>query len=110
MKDFSKFQQEAIRTAVYPDVGRNLYYPALGIASEAGEVCGKIKKIMRDKNGVATKESIEDVSNELGDVLWYVAATAYELNIPLDKIAEDVLNKLEDRRKRGVIQGSGDNR
>jgi len=110
MKDFNKFQQEAIRTAVYPDVGRNLYYPALGLASESGEVCGKIKKIMRDKKGAATKEDTENISSELGDVLWYIAAIAYELNIPLDKIAEDVLNKLEDRSKRGVIQGSGDNR
>jgi NTP pyrophosphatase (non-canonical NTP hydrolase) len=110
MKDFNRFQQDAVRTAVYPDLGRNLYYPSLGLASEAGEVCGKIKKIMRDKNGVATKTDTEAISSELGDVLWYVAMIAYELNVPLDSIAEDVLRKLEDRKKRGVIQGSGDTR
>jgi NTP pyrophosphatase (non-canonical NTP hydrolase) len=110
MKDFNKFQQEAIRTAVYPDVGWNLYYPALGLASEAGEVCGKIKKIMRDKHGNATKVDTENIASELGDVLWYISAIAFELNIPLDSIAEGVLKKLEDRRNRGVIQGSGDDR
>jgi NTP pyrophosphatase (non-canonical NTP hydrolase) len=110
MNDFNKFQQEAIRTAVYPNVKRNLYYPTLGLASEAGEVCGKIKKIMRDKDGQATNEDIDKISSELGDVLWYVSAIAYELNIPLKSIAEGVLKKLDDRKSRGVIQGSGDNR
>ena len=44
------FQQAARRTAIYADRHR-VIYPALGLASEAGEVCGKIKKVLRDRGG-----------------------------------------------------------
>ena len=41
---------------------------------------------------------------------WYLAVLAEELGSNLGKIMEDNLNKLEDRRARGVLGGSGDNR
>ena len=114
MKDelyhFDLYQDVAESTAVYPDKGDNLYYPALGIAGEAGEVCEKIKKIMRDQKGHFTEDNVEEISKELGDVLWYVAMLAVEFNIALSSVAEDNLAKLQDRMNRGVIKGSGDNR
>ena len=51
-----------------------------------------------------------DLMKELGDVLWFVAQFATEMDIDLDEIAEKNLAKLEDRQKRGVIRGSGDDR
>ena len=107
---FDLYQDAAEATAIYPDKGDNLYYPALGLAGEAGEVCEKIKKIMRDQKGFVTQESAEEISKELGDVLWYIAALATEINISLSSIAEDNMNKLVDRQERGVLGGSGDNR
>lgn len=107
---FDLYQDAAESTAVYPDKGDNIYYPALGLAGEAGEVCEKIKKIMRDQKGHFTEDNVEQISKELGDVLWYVAMVAVEFNIALSSIAEDNLVKLQDRVDRGVLKGSGDNR
>jgi len=107
---FDLYQDLAEDTAVYPDRGDNIYYPALGLAGEAGEVCEKIKKIMRDHDGKIDQENKESVCKELGDVLWYVAMVAAEFNLSLASIAEGNLDKLRDRIDRGVIKGSGDER
>ena len=47
---------------------------------------------------------------ELGDVLWYIAALADELGIPLEEIAIQNIEKLRGRHARGTIKGEGDNR
>ena len=57
-----------------------------------------------------TFEEQVDLEKELGDVLWYVSAIAYYSGIELGDIATTNLNKLEDRRERNKIHGSGDNR
>ena len=59
---FDLYQDKSEETAVYPNKGDNLYYPALGLAGEAGEVCEKIKKIMRDKGGESYK-GLEIIAN-----------------------------------------------
>jgi NTP pyrophosphatase (non-canonical NTP hydrolase) len=107
---FDLYQDAAESTAVYPEKGDNIYYPALGLAGEAGEVCEKIKKIMRDQEGKFTQENVEQISKELGDVLWYVAMLAAEFNVALSSVAEANLAKLLDRKSRGVLKGSGDER
>lgn len=106
---FDEYEKKAGETAMYPDRGNNLYYPALGLG-EVGEVQGKVKKIMRDNGGICTLEKKEEIVAELGDVLWYVAAMAYELQVPMAEIARKNIAKLADRAERGVITGSGDNR
>ena len=106
---FKEYQDEAVRTAIY-GVGSKIIYPALGLANEAGEVLGKIKKVLRDKEGVFTEETNLEIGKEIGDVLWYIAALARDLNLDLDVIAESNIIKLRDRQTRNVIQGSGDNR
>lgn len=102
--DFDSFQKEAMATAIYPK-SQGLTYTALGLASEAGEYAGKIKKEIRDG-------SIDDkvAAAELGDVLWYVAAAADALGYDLSEIANGVIAKLADRQARNVLKGSGDNR
>jgi len=107
---FDLYQGKAEETAVYPNKGDNLYYPALGLAGEAGEVCEKIKKIYRDKKGIVSKKDKEELAKELGDVLWYVATLASEIDVCLSDIAEANLDKLQSRLERNVIKGSGDNR
>jgi len=81
-----------------------------GWAGEVGEFCNKLKKVMRDNNGVITPEFIKDAEGELGDVLWYLAACATELGLELGDIAEKNLGKLFKRKEEGTLQGSGDDR
>ena len=107
---FDLYQDKADETAIYPNKGDNLYYPALGLAGEAGEVCEKVKKIMRDKGGVLSEADALEISKELGDVLWYLSAIACEINVALSTVAEDNIDKLHSRKERGMLQGSGDNR
>lgn len=106
---FSEFLDSAMHFAKYPKA-HGLMYTTLGLCGEAGEVANKVKKIYRDDGGLVTDEKKAAISDELGDCLWYIAATAYELNLDLDKVAADAIFKLSDRLKRNVIQGSGDKR
>jgi NTP pyrophosphatase (non-canonical NTP hydrolase) len=108
--NFSDYQTRSRVTAQYPTIGHRVIYPVLGLANEAGEVAGKIKKVFRDKNGEISAETREALKAELGDVLWYIAQVCTELEIPLDEVAEANLAKLLDRQARGQIRGDGDNR
>lgn len=107
---FNEYQTKAQTTALYPNVGNNPYYPALGLGGETGEVLNKIKKIMRDHDGIITDEHREIIKSELGDILWYVSALASEFRLELHTIAQANIDKLISRQKRGVLQGSGDDR
>ena len=111
--DLNTYQQEAVKTAIYPGARTGsitaLAYLGLGLG-EAGEVQGKIKKIIRDEGGVITDEARVGIMKELGDVLWYVALISEELDINLDDVASANIAKLADRHGRGVLGGSGDER
>ena len=86
-------------------------YPALGLVGEAGEVAEKIKKLMRDGDAkFLTDEQKAEIAKELGDVLWYVANLADDIDYDLQQIAEINLNKLRSRKDRDDLKGSGDNR
>jgi NTP pyrophosphatase (non-canonical NTP hydrolase) len=108
--DFNEYQTKSRKTAKYPAIGHPVIYPALGLVNEAGEVAGKIKKVFRDKDGQISEETRQALKAELGDVLWYVAQVATELDVSLEEIAEYNIAKLYDRLARGKIQGDGDNR
>jgi NTP pyrophosphatase (non-canonical NTP hydrolase) len=107
---FSDYQEQSRATAVYPDAGDNLTYPALGLCGEAGEVAEKVKKALRDDGGVLTEERRAALAAELGDVLWYVAQVATEAGLRLDVVAQDNLDKLRSRQERHALHGSGDAR
>lgn len=110
--DLDAYQNLAIGTAIYP--GRRsfagLTYVALKMNGEAGEIAEKVGKTIRDDNSVLLPEKREQLIKELGDVLWYVAAAADELSIDLSFVAKVNLAKLADRKARGALGGSGDNR
>ena len=107
----NEYQKEAMSTASYP--GRKtwigLAYTGLGLG-EVGELQGKIKKILRDDNFNVSEEKRLALLAELGDVLWYVALMADELDCTLNDVAIANLFKLASRMERGVIGGSGDDR
>jgi NTP pyrophosphatase (non-canonical NTP hydrolase) len=107
--ELSDYQRRSRRTAGYPRDAW-LAYPALGLAGEAGEVAEHAKKAIRDDGAQITLERREALAKELGDVLWYVAQLATELELDLDEIAAANLEKLLSRQRRGVLHGSGDER
>jgi NTP pyrophosphatase (non-canonical NTP hydrolase) len=106
----SEYQELSRRTATYPGAGDNIVYPTLGLAGEAGEVAEKVKKLLRDDDGVMSDERREALAGELGDVLWYVSQVATEAGLDLEEIAQGNLDKLLSRQRRGVLSGSGDSR
>ena len=111
--NFDEYQNLTSGTAVYPEVGTGsqmaLAYVALGL-SEAGEIQGKVKKIIRDDAGIVNEEKRLAIKAEIGDVLWYLARICDELGFSFDSAAEENIAKLQDRKNRNVISGSGDNR
>lgn len=84
-------------------------YAVLGLAGEAGEVCGAVAKGIRD--GILDEDAFGDnLMKELGDVLWFIAAIADDLNLTLEQVAQCNYDKLASRAERGALGGSGDNR
>jgi len=107
---FEEYQKLSRKTAIYPDKDNNFIYPTLGLAGETGEIAEKIKKVLRDNNGVVDNSRRQEIMKELGDVLWYLSQIATELGLSLDDIAAFNVKKLNSRHKRNKISGSGDNR
>lgn len=105
----NEYQNEAMKTAVYP-IDQGIVYASLGLASEAGEVAGKVKKVLRDSEGNFSQEAREAIADEAADCLWYLAALARELGTTLEVMAAMNLNKLASRQARGVLGGNGDHR
>ena len=105
MDGFAAYQDEARKTAIYPERA-NVAYPLIGLVGEVGEFANKFKKTIRDQI-ILDKE---DAKKELGDILWYLSSICCDLNIAFDEVALMNLEKLNDRAQRGVIGGSGDSR
>ena len=84
-------------------------YDGLGLG-EAGEVQGKIKKIIRDDGGIITDEHREAIKSEIGDTLWYLTSMCQNLGFTLEDAANSNIKKINDRRARKTLHGSGDNR
>jgi len=106
---FAEYQKAAIETAIYP-IASSVIYPAFGLVGEAGEVANKVKKIYREDDGQVTPQRREQIAEELGDVLWYVAALSADLGLEMSEIARKNIAKLQSRQQRGVLQGDGDKR
>lgn len=83
----------------------DLQVMSLGLAEEAGEVLGKLKKRIRgdgfDPNALKL---------ELGDTLFYWCQLCTYFKIPIQDVLQANIDKCESRRARGVTKGSGDDR
>ena len=104
---FNDYQKTAKETAIYKD---GIFYPVLGLCGESGEVADKIKKIYRDNNGIISEDNKEQLVKEMGDVLWYLANMATDLNVTLEDVARKNLEKIQIRQQKNLIHGEGDNR
>lgn len=109
--NFNDYQEKAATTSLHTSIGDiKFIYPVIGLVNEAGEVCGKIKKLFRDKDGKIDNEFLDVIKGELGDVLWYLSESCTKFGLSLDDIAEENIDKLFSRKDRGKIKGDGDNR
>lgn len=108
--DFKEYQKKSVETVV--DLGErdNLIHFTFGLAGEVGEVTERIKKVHRDKDFKFDEDDYKYLEKEIGDILWYVSQLATALNLSLEEIAVKNTDKLQSRKKRGKLQGSGDNR
>lgn len=110
----NEYQAWAKSTAIYPDEVNTakfgVIYCTLKLNGEAGEVAEKVGKLFRDKSGAFSADDIKSIASELGDVLWYLANLSNDLGYDLQEIAEMNREKLESRKARAMLQGSGDNR
>jgi NTP pyrophosphatase (non-canonical NTP hydrolase) len=97
------------QTAIYPEAGTGsnleLYYLSLGLVSEAGEVAGKVKKLIRDG-----KLDVGNLAYELGDCFWYLVRLCDAIGYSPEDVTTININKLLKRKENGTIQGSGDHR
>ena len=107
---FEEYQKLSRKTAIYPDKDNNFIYPTLGLTGEVGEVAEKIKKVLRDNNGVVDDGRRQEIKKELGDVLWYLSQIATELGLSLDDIATFNVEKINSRQERNKLSGDGDDR
>lgn len=104
----NEYQTAALTTAVYPE-DKRIIYPALGMCGEAGEVADKVKKVIRDNAQDFTTEKKLEIAKEIGDVLWYCAVLSHDLGFTLEEVAQMNIDKLQSRKERGKLGGSGDN-
>ena len=103
-----EYQQFAISTA--DPCAKDPLYLAVGLCEEAGEVAGKVKKTIRDNDGVFDDELRFGVAMEISDEIWYIANQAYQMGYTLSEIMEINKNKITARISHGTLHGSGDNR
>lgn len=104
------YQDMALLTADYHDEKSKFMCGVLGLAGESSEVAEKVKKAVRKYGIEEFYVNPEDIAKELGDVLWYVSLLADCLDYKLMDVAQLNIDKLYDRKKRGVIHGEGDTR
>ena len=83
----------------------DLHVMTLGLPEEVGEVLAVIKREVRDGN-----LNREKLIKELGDSIhyWSMICNYYGLK-PSDVIATNI-EKIQDRRERGTLRGTGDDR
>ena len=96
--DLDDYQQAALRT-VNPalDARDRLLDASAGLAEEAAEVLGLVRKRVFQQRDAGDAKMIE----ELGDVLWCLAVTAHTLGVPLSKVALENQKKLVARHPAG---------
>lgn len=112
LMDFDEYQEQATKTATFEGKEKDyqLMYLALGVTGEAGEIAEKVKKLMRNDDGVISDEKRDELKKEIGDVLWYLSQLSRVLGFSISDAADANIEKLADRAARGVIKSSGDTR
>ena len=119
------YQEAAMKTCMR--TCRNFSYMMLNLVGEVGELASKVAKDIR-RNEVKiggtmcdndliplTDEDVwwnrqDEYMAEAGDILWQLSGLCEVMGWRLEDVAKANLEKLASRKRRGVIEGNGDNR
>ncbi len=94
--ELNEYQTLAAKTDQRPGSSADaLLIPLLGLAGEAGTLLSEYKKQLRD--GPGHVRFADHVSEELGDLLWYVANVADKTGLTLEQVATANLDKVAGR-------------
>ena len=99
------YERRAMNFAEFQDPD----YPFYAIVEEVGELFSLRSKHLRG-DPIDFIEYNLKVKKELGDILWQLTALCIRCGYSLQEVAEANISKLESRKQRGVIKGSGDER
>ena len=90
----NEYQQLAMHT-LNPHLSRKdvLINGVMGLCGEAGEAIDIVKKHLAQGHELDR----EGLIKELGDVAWYLAETAWALDVPLEAVLQRNLDKLRAR-------------
>lgn len=96
-----KQYQELCRTTAksFSDKEKELSDWGLGLAGEAGDVAGCIKKTLYHKNDQTT-----GIRENLGDTMWYIAMICNTFGWDLEEVLGENIKKLQARYPRGFIE------
>lgn len=122
--DADEYQAKAVSTEIYSDAAMEfislsfleqirwlkLAYCAGKLNGEAGEAAEIVFKAFRGNGGYLSGEDKVRLQKELGDIVWYVSNIAQLIGVPLSEIMQQNVDKLQDRKERGVLHGYGDDR
>ena len=91
--------QELAMTTLNPELSRKevLINSVMGLCGESGEAIDIVKKWMAQGHELDK----EHLAKELGDIAWYLAEAATELEIPLEDIFQSNIDKLKKRYPEG---------
>jgi NTP pyrophosphatase (non-canonical NTP hydrolase) len=95
--EFNTYQEHAKKTIQKNESVQHLseIVPFLGIIGEIGSVVSQLKiKLREGESYIAFKTKL---SEELGDVLWYVSTIASQNQLTLEEVAQRNLEKIHDR-------------
>lgn len=101
--ELNEYQEKAQSFDLTKGTDKHASHAAFQLIEEVGELAGVFKRWLRG-DGELNREKLLD---ESGDALWGLAATAAAHGFTLEEVAQHNIKKLEDRRARGVIKGSG---
>ena len=103
----NEYQRRAM-TTLNPALSRKdvLINGVMGLCGESGEAIDIVKKHLHQGHPLDK----EKLAKELGDIAWYLAETAYALDIPLEKILRGNLDKLKARYPEGFDTEKSRNR
>ena len=91
--------QALAMTTLNPELSKKdvLINGVMGLCGESGEAIDIVKKHLHQGHELDR----EKLAKELGDIAWYLAETAWALDIPLEEILEGNINKLKKRFPEG---------